>query len=92
MRPSPQYAVILTDQNVVEVVAMCKKVDWNLDHVVQRLKRVAHRGETLILFAKFDASGHITAMTDTPYRDHLHAKIRLSTTDTHGHFMKIEEI
>lgn len=92
MHLSPQYAVILTDENVDEVVAMSEKVDWNFDHVVQRLKRVALRGDTLILFAKIDESGHITAMNDTPYRDHLHGKIKLSETDTYGHFKKIEEI
>lgn len=88
----PQYAVILTDENVDEVVAMCEKVDWNLDHVVQRLKRVALRGDTLILFAKFDDSGHVIAMNDTPYRDHLHGKIKLSETEAFGHFKRIEEI
>jgi len=88
----PQYAVILTEENVDEIVAEAAKQDWTVSHLRPRMERVARKGDRLIVFMVLDPDGSYGGFNDTPYRDHLHGKIKLSEAVTHGHFKLIEEI
>ena len=89
--PRPQYAVILTDENVVEIVTAAEKQGWIITHLPARMKRLAHSGDRLILFMVLDESGCFAAFNDTPYRAHLHDKLRLSETITQLPTRMIEE-
>jgi len=89
----PQYAVILTDENVDGIVANATSEGWTLPNLHRKMIQAARRGKVVILYTLLDKSGAFVAFNDVSVDPtNVVMMPRFTETATHGPFKTIEEI
>ncbi len=89
----PQYAVILTDENVDWIVAEITAQGWTIPNFKYKMTQAARRGKVVVMYMLLDESGIFAAFNDISVDPtNVDRMPRFTETATFGPFKTIEEI